>query len=558
MSYDIVIKGGLVVDGTGEKGYQADVAIADGKIAEIGRITDGAKQVVDASGLVVSPGFIDLHTHYDAQICWDQAITPSSWHGVTSVVMGNCGVGIAPCRPKDQDEVMRDLVNVEGIPYDVLNAGITWDWETFPEYMEAAGRRGPLINLGFIAPLTPFRHYVMGEDSTERAANAEETQKIKALLKEAVRGGAFGFSTSNMNQHIGHGGKPLACKNASREELSAYCSGLKELGKGFVEIALTKKVSVVSEEEYGLLDFLLTESGRPVTFIAMLHRDDIPEAVQDSLRRIDPLTRRGAVPQVSPLPFTREISMFAPQAFASMKSWGPVFNQSKERQAAIYADPAFRQAFREEAKGPALAFSGQWERVFVTEAFSPELKRYEGRSIESIAEERGKDGVDAFLDLTLQDDLKIEFHWKMFNVTEKRLPELLNDKRTVLGLSDAGAHVDALCDAGYATYLLGRWVRELEALTLENAVRRLTGEPAGLLGLKERGRLKTGLAADVAIFDPATVGSPTHCEKRFDLPGGGKRLVVPSRGIEHTIVNGQFAYRAGKMTEAKSGQVLRS
>jgi N-acyl-D-aspartate/D-glutamate deacylase len=241
-----------------------------------------------------------------------------------------------------------------------------------------------------------------------------------------------------------------------------------------------------------------------------------------------------------------------------MKSWAPVFNQPKDRQAAIYADPAFRNAFREEARGPALAFSGNWERVFVTEAFSPELKRHEGRSIEAIAKELGKDGFDTFLDLTLQDDLKIEFHWKMFNVTESRLPELLNDRRTVLGLSDAGAHVDALCDAGFATYLLGRWVRELEAVTLEHAVHRLTGEPASLLGLAERGRLKPGLAADIAIFDPKTVGSTTICEKRHDLPGGGKRLVVPSKGVEHTIVNGAFAYRDGKLTVARTGQVLRS
>src|SRR5260221_2807017 len=218
MAYDLVIKNGTVVDGTGGAPRRADVAVAGGKIVEIGKITDGAKQVIDASDQIVAPGFVDPHTHYDAQICWDPAITPSSWHGVTSVVMGNCGVGIAPCRPASREIAMHDLVSVEGIPYDVLNKGITWDWESFPEYMDAAARRGSALNLGFIAPLTPFRHYVMGVDSLERAATPAETAEIKRLLTEAVNAGAFGFSTTNMNQHLGYGAKPLACRNADAAE----------------------------------------------------------------------------------------------------------------------------------------------------------------------------------------------------------------------------------------------------------------------------------------------------------------------------------------------------
>src|SRR6478752_2011284 len=194
MSYDLVIKNGTVVDGTGAKRYQADVAIADGKVAEIGRVNEPAKRTIDASDLVVAPGFVDPHTHYDAQICWDGAVTPSSWHGVTSVVMGNCGVGIAPCRPAAREIAMRDLVNVEAIPFEVLNAGITWDWETFPQYLDAAARRKPALNLAFLAPLTPFRHYVMGEESMDRAATADETSRIKNLLSEAMAAGAFGFS----------------------------------------------------------------------------------------------------------------------------------------------------------------------------------------------------------------------------------------------------------------------------------------------------------------------------------------------------------------------------
>ena len=221
MSYDLIIKNGTIVDGTGAARYQADVAVANGKIAEIGKITDGAKKTIDASDLVVAPGFVDPHTHYDAQICWDPLITSSSWHGVTSLVMGNCGVGLAPCKPEVRDIAAWDLVNVEAIPFDVLSKGIKWEWETFPQYMDAAAKRGSGINLGFLAPLTPFRHFVMGEESMDRAATPEETAKIKALIKEAVAAGAMGFTTSFIAQHIGYKGRPLACRQASMDEFKA-------------------------------------------------------------------------------------------------------------------------------------------------------------------------------------------------------------------------------------------------------------------------------------------------------------------------------------------------
>ena len=241
MSCDIVLKGGTVVDGTGAPAKRADVGIANGKFVPV---SGTAKRTIDASGLVVAPGFIDPHTHYDAQICWDGATTPSSWHGVTSVVMGNCGVGIAPCRPAAREIAMRDLVNVEAIPFEVLSAGITWDWETFPQYMDAAQRRKPALNLAFMAPLTPFRHYVMGEASMERAASADETAQISNLLGEAIDAGAFGFSSTLLNQHMGYGARPLACRNASREEIKAYCNALRERAKGAIEMAMTRQIAV--------------------------------------------------------------------------------------------------------------------------------------------------------------------------------------------------------------------------------------------------------------------------------------------------------------------------
>ena len=557
MALDLLIKNGMVVDGTGAPARQADVAITGGTIAEIGRVSGGAATVIDADGLVVAPGFIDPHTHYDAQICWDGAVTPSSWHGVTSVIMGNCGVGIAPCKPKAREIAMRDLVNVEAIPFDVLNMGITWDWETFPEFIEAAARRNPSLNLGFLAPLTPFRHYVMGEASIERAATPDETAQIKALLGEAIDAGAFGFSTTILNQHMGYQGRPLACRNASRDEMKAYANALKERGKGAIEIALTRKIAVMDDEEYDLLDFLLRESNRHVTFLALFDRDDIPEAVRETLRKAAPLITRGARPQTSPLPLTRDINMRSPFSFAAFPSWNRVFiDKSKPAQAAVYADPAFRNQFREELKRP-MAF-GNWERINVHEVASPALKALEGRSVADLAREQGKDGVDAFLDLTLQADLDIEFTMASFNTRVDRMTEILNDRSVLVALGDGGAHVDMLCDAGYPTYLLGTWVRERQALTLEEGVRRLTSDPAEVFGVRGRGRLAPGLAADVAVFDATRIGSTNRGERRFDLPGGAKRMVMPSRGVEYTVVNGAVTWQDGKLTGAAAGQVLRS
>jgi N-acyl-D-aspartate/D-glutamate deacylase len=557
MAFDLVIRNGLVVDGSGRPGVRADVAVAGGKIAQIGSVTGTAKASLDAADCVVAPGFIDPHTHYDAQICWDSALTPSSWHGVTSVVLGNCGVGLAPCRPQTREVAMRDLVNVEAIPYEVLARGIGWEWESFPEYMDAAQRREPALNLAFLAPLTPLRHYVMGETSMERAATVEETGCIRGLLAQAVDAGAFGFSSTILNQHLGFQGRPLACRNASRDELKAYANVLKEKGKGAIEVALTRQIGVLEDDQCDLLDFLLEESGRPVTFIALFDRDDIPDAVRDTLRRAAPMIARGARPQTSPLPLTREIDMRSPFSFAAFPSWRRVFaDKSKEAQKAVYADPAFRSQFREELKNP-LTF-GNWERITLHEVRSAQLKRFEGLSVAEIARAQGKDGVDTFLDLTLADDLELEFTMTSFNTRVERMTELLNNSSILIGLGDGGAHVDMLCDAGYPTYLLGTWVRERGVMTLEEAVRRLTSDPAELFGIRDRGRLLPGLAADIAIFDPATVGSSNRGERRHDLPGGAKRMVMPSRGIQYTIVNGVVTYSRGALTGAAAGRVLRS
>jgi len=459
--------------------------------------------------------------------------------------------------PGARDVAMHDLVNVESIPFDVLNRGITWDWETFPEYLDAAERRRPSLNLGFMAPLTPFRHYVMGDESIERAASAEETTRIAALLSEAIDAGALGFSSTILNQHLGFNGRPLACRNASRAELKAYSNILKSKQKGAIEIALTRQISVLEEEQVSLLDFLLDESGRPVTFIAMFDREDLPEAVRTTMARIAPMIAKGARPQTSPLPLTREINMRSPFSFASFPSWQRVFtDKSKAAQRAVYADREFRDQFREELKQP-LA-SGSWERITLHECKAESLKRYEGKTVAEIAAAQGKDGVDAFLDITLADDLELEFTMTAYNRRVDRMTELLSDPSVLIGLGDGGAHVDMLCDCGYPTYFLGTWVREREIMSLEQGVRRLTSDPADFYGITDRGRLQEGMAADITIFDPSTMGSSNRGEKRYDLPGGGKRMGMPSRGIEHTIVNGEVIYADNALQASSAGQLIRS
>jgi len=557
MGYDILIKNGALIDGTGNAARHGSVAVTGGKIVEVGEIDGPAKQVIDAEGTVVAPGFIDPHTHYDAQICWDGAVTPSSWHGVTSVVVGNCGVGIAPCKLESREIAMHDLVNVEAIPYDVLEEGITWDWETFPEYMNAAERREPTLNLAFLAPLTPFRHYVMGTESLDRAATPEETRDIQSLLGQAMDAGAFGFSSTILNQHLGFQGRPLACRNASRDELKAYANVLKTRGKGAIEVALTRQIGVLEEEQCELLDFLLDHSDRPVTFIALFDRDDISEAVRDTLRRAAPMIKKGARPQTSPLPLTREINMRNPFSFAAFPSWKRLFEDTTEQaQIAVYKDQAFRDQFREELKNP-LAF-GNWERITLHEAQANSLKHLEGLTVAEMARAQGKDAVDTFLDTVVADNLYCEFTMASFNTRVDRMAELLNDPSILIGLGDGGAHVDMLCDCGYPTYLLGTWVRERGVLSIEQAVRRLTSDPADFFGISDRGRLQPGLAADIVIFDPDTIGSGNRGERRYDLPGGGKRMVMPSQGVLYTLVNGDVVYADGKIVGSGSGQILRS
>jgi N-acyl-D-aspartate/D-glutamate deacylase len=402
----------------------------------------------------------------------------------------------------------------------------------------------------------------MGEESMERAARPEEIVQIKALLHEAMAAGAFGWTTTTILQHVGYQGRPLACRQASPEELKAYANVLKESGRGAIEIALTKSGGILADEEYELLDLLLTESGRPVTWLALVVRQDLSESYIESLHKADPLIKRGGIPQVNSLPMTNEFNLHRPFLFGSHPSWKPAFNQPVEEQMKVYRDPSFRQAFRKELEKPRV-FSGKWELVEVKEVNNPALKPLEGKTVAEIAQARGKDPLDTFFDVALEDNLHAEYLIALFNVDEKRVSKLITDNRIMIGLSDGGAHVDMHDNAGYCTYLLGNWVREKQVMTLERGIQRLTSEPANFFGMQDRGKLAPGMAADIAIFDPNTIGptvSPIkHQEWRSDLPGSGRRLVWPAdKGVKYTIVNGAILYENQKHNGTLPGQVLRS
>jgi len=551
--FDLLIKNGTIVDGTGQPRYRGDVGITGGRIVEIGDIKATATRTIDAEGMVVAPGFVDPHTHYDAQIWWDPLVGCSAEHGITTVVMGNCGVGLAPVRPEARETVMWDLVNLEAIPYDALKAGIPWGWESFPEFMNAAEKRGSGVNLAFLAPLTPFRHYVMGEAALERAATDEETAAVRKLLLEAMQAGAVGFSTTNAKAHVGFQGRPLACVNASKAELLTYAGVLKQVGRGAISMALGSAAIGISDDDFTLVDNLLTESGAPLTFLALIKHLDRPQAHIEMMERVEPLTKRGARPQMHSTNVVSDLSLRTPYMMTPFPSWLAVLDRPLETQMAVYRDPAFRKQFRAEL-GPSRAFHADFNLVWVTDVGRADFQPLIGKSVASIAADRGVDPFDLFFDLALEDDLNLQYTTVRFGVPE----EYLGDPRTLIGLSDGGAHVGILCNAGYTTEMLGDLVRERKLISLELAVKRISSEPADFFGLSDRGRLAPGMAADVAIFDPATVQSNSaRPEVRDDLPGGGRRLTVPAQGMKYTIVNGEILYTDGKASNARAGKILR-
>lgn len=538
-TFDLMIRGGLLVDGTGAPGVRGDLAIRGGRIAAMGEGLGDARRVIEADGHVVAPGFVDVHTHYDAQILWDRNLSVSPWHGVTSVVMGNCGFGVAPTRAEHRDLIMRTLENVEGMSLEALRAGLgadDWAFESFPEYLDAIAARGSAINVAAMVGHTPVRMYVMGEAATERPASDDEIARMKAIVEGAIDAGAIGFATSMAPTHMGYDGRPVPSRLASLDETRTLCGVLGERSRGTVQSAIGPGLF------FNELAEIAREIDRPITWTALLADAFGPEGHRGVLDAHTKFQGDGqrVVPQVSCRALQMEYQFSSPFPWDSLPLFEPVLRADREGKKRLYADPAFREKLRE--PGQRTLLSGSWERTVISE-HAPDSS-LEERSVAEVAKARGVHPVDLALDLALASDLATRFRVAIMNTTESTVAELLRHPAVMLGLSDAGAHASQLCDAGFSTHLLGHWVRERKALSLEQAVRLLTSRSAEIFGITDRGRLEVGLAADVAIFDPDTVACGPLRRVR-DLPAGADRLVTDAIGMRAVVVNGEILREDG-------------
>ena len=539
MDYDLKIVGGRIIDGTGAPAYAGDVGIVDGKIVALGKAPGDAKTVIDAGGQVVAPGIVDIHTHYDAQIIWDPMLSISPWHGVTTVVIGNCGFGVAPTRPEHRGLILRTLENVEGMSVKALEAGLgeEWPFETFPDYLDTVEARGSLINVAVLLGHTPLRLYVMGPEATERVARPEEIAQMKQIVREGMEAGALGFATSKSPTHVGYEGRPVPSRMAEFGEIRELASALADAGEGVIQATVGRELSF---DEFAELNRV---SGRPVSWTALLGGGGVLNigSPQEQLARSVQLQKDGyaVYPQVTCRPLNFEVRFDQPFLFQSMPAFAPISKADHAGKLAIYKDASFRKSVWEAMREPMRV---AWEKTAIS--FSPQAPELEERLISEVAAERGVNSFDLALDLSLDSDLQTRFRVPVANADEDEVETLLKDSCTVLGLSDAGAHASQLCDACFSTHLLSRWVREKKSLSLEKAVWMLTSRPADIFGLKDRGRLAQGVPADIVIFDPETVGA-SPLRRVHDLPAGEDRLVSDASGISAVLVNGTLIRRDG-------------
>lgn len=556
MTYDLKITGGTIVDGTGKPGFAGDVGIKDGKVVALGKAEGAATKTIDAKGKVVSPGFVDVHTHYDAQILWDRMLTISPWHGVTTTVIGNCGFGVAPTRAAHRKLILQTLEKVEGMSLDALQAGLgeAWPFETFPQYLDAVEKRGVAINVAALFGHTPLRLYVMGEEATERAATADEIGAMKKLMREAMEAGAIGFGTSVSVSHNGYAGKPVPSRQATPEEMDALVSVMGDMKRGLMQITIGREFSTRHMAEVS------RKYGVPVTWTALLSHLYGPGGHRKQLDLAAEQRKSGAIviPQVSCRPLNFEFTFAEPFIFDVMKFMNELAAEDSRAPGTrrrAYADPAWREKLR---SGVTPVFHRWWDRVVI--AWAPSARELEEMPLAAAAAKLGKDPVDLALDLALDNDLQARFRMAVMNFDEAEVAELITDPHTIIALSDAGAHASQLCDACYATHLLGHWVREKKTFTLEQAVHNLTQRPAEMFGITDRGVLAEGRPADVVVFDPATV-APGPLKRVYDLPAGADRLVSEASGIDAVIVNGRLVRQHNKDVVAANdslpGRLLR-
>jgi N-acyl-D-aspartate/D-glutamate deacylase len=542
---DLILRNATVIDGTGGERRAADVGVSEGRIAAVGDVgAEAGVEEVDLDDLVLAPGFVDIHTHYDAQILWDPDLTPSCWHGVTSVVMGNCGFGIAPTRPEHRGTIARTLENVEGMALDALIEGIDWSFETFPEYLDVIGRLPKRLNVGVLVGHTPTRLYVLGDEASEREATDAEVSEMKGIVRDALTAGAVGFSTSAAPTHAGAYGRPVPSRLAAFDEIRELASSLGEVGRGVMQATVGANLFMDQFAE------ISKATGRPVTWTALLSG---MWGAGGAASILEATAQRGGEvwPQVACRPLVMQVTMADPFPMSTMKAFEEVLAAPREQRAAIYADPEWRDRARDD--------TGIWgdrlTRATIQES-GCHADLVGGSTIAELAGQRGVHPFDLMVDLALEDDLATRYRIVLANDDEVELAALLRDDRTVLGLSDAGAHASQLCDANFSTHLLSEWTRERGVLTLEQAVWRLTGQAAEVFRLEGRGRIAEGYAADLVAFDPDEVGSGP-LERVWDLPAGADRLIAHSRGIEHVWVNGTATRRDGDDLDARPGTVLR-
>jgi N-acyl-D-aspartate/D-glutamate deacylase len=513
---------------------------------------------VDGAGLTLAPGIVDIHTHYDAQLTWDPYAAPSTALGVTTVVIGNCGFTIAPCRPEDRDLTLRHLTHVEGMSLDALRAGVRWDFETYPQFLDAMEQRGVVPNVGSFVGHSSVRTYVLGADATRRRATPSEVAEMRRIVLEAVRAGAIGFATSTLEQHNGENGTPMPSRLADSDEMLALTGALGEAGRGVFMLTKGMTSSIAWLEE------IAAKNGRPVMIAAMFVDPGDPGRVFKELAEIEAARARGHElwAQVGCFPLGMEFTLRHPYPLEAFLAWRPAIVAATEAEyAAVLADPSFRQQLKAEAAIPGVPnrFSNAtWPHLTIMEVTRPEHRDLVGRSIADLARERGRDPFDVFLDFGLDGELDAMFDCRLFNTDEREVRRLLRHPHAAVGLSDAGAHLSFLCDAGFGLHLFGHWARERGDLTLEEAVKRVTHDVATAYRIKDRGRLVPGAWADLLLFDPKTVGRGPK-RRVQDLPTGASRLDTPAAGVHGVWVNGvRIVNERGPVEHCgRPGRVLR-
>lgn len=556
MSYDLVIKNGMVIDGSGLPRYRADVGVKGGKIAFIGRIASPAREVIDAEGHVVTPGFVDGHTHMDAQVFWDPIGTSSCYHGITSVVMGNCGFTLAPCREREADLVFRNLERAEDLSRAAMRAGIKWRWESFPEFLDVLDGLPKGINYAGYVGHSAVRTYVMGERAFEGRARGDDLETMAHLVRGAIKAGAVGLSTTRSPSHETSDDRPVASRQASWSEIERLVSAMSEAGAGIFQLA----TGTEGPENYPRLKKLALDTGRPITF-GMFSRRIQPGAWRLGLETIEETAREGGrmFGQVHSRALNVLISFETATPFDDWAVWRDVRKLPHERQKAALRDPETRAKLLDSASRPptdrraigAEARPPEWDWVFL-------MDRMQGPhpSMASLARQSNKHPVELMIDLALERDLKRFFLQPIANEDEAAALELMRHPRTVVTFSDAGAHVSQIMDNSLQTHLLSYWVREKQAFTLEQAIKFITYDTATHWGLHDRGLVREGMAADLVVLDPKTVGARMP-EVVTDLPAGARRLKQTADGVRATVVNGEVLLRDNVHTGALPGRLLR-